>query len=132
MKVKLCTRCPYTASDLDDHYDSEALVHACARCDGEKDKAKPYYPLEPHRRRKCSIVPKPFETPRRSAVPCAVGNSVLSGIIPGDRPSARRNASNASGFAENITTDGCEPFTPAEPLAALFSCTRPHKTEPAN
>lgn len=36
MKVTLCTRCPYGPRDLADHYDPEAALHVCAKCDGEQ------------------------------------------------------------------------------------------------
>ena len=36
MKVKLCARCPYKPQTLDGHYDLEAALHLCARCDGEE------------------------------------------------------------------------------------------------
>jgi hypothetical protein len=35
MRVKLCTRCPYTPQDLTGHYDPEAALHLGAKCDGE-------------------------------------------------------------------------------------------------
>jgi hypothetical protein len=34
MRVKLCARCPYTPQDLTGHYDPEAALHVCAKCDG--------------------------------------------------------------------------------------------------
>ena len=114
MRVKLCTRCPYTPRDLEDHYDPEATAHACARCDGEQDKVKLYYPLETSRRRKCSIVPKIFSIPQRSAARCVAGSSVSSGTIPGDRTSVRRSALIASTFVGRPTGDGCGSFKPAE------------------
>jgi hypothetical protein len=36
MHVKLCTRCPYSPKDLASHYDSKAVLHACAQCDSEE------------------------------------------------------------------------------------------------
>ena len=137
MRVKLCARCPYTPRDLEGHYDSEAAAHACVKCDGGRDKVKMHHPLEYYRRRKCSIVPKLFNVPQRSAAPCVAGSSVSSGTIPGDRPSVRRSAPNASRFVGKMTADGCGPFTPAEthskePLAALFSSSGFSKKESAN
>ena len=35
MRVKVCSRCPYTPRDLADHYDPDGILHACAKCDGE-------------------------------------------------------------------------------------------------
>ena len=40
MRVKLCARCPYAPRDLADHYDPEATLHLCARCDVEYDLLK--------------------------------------------------------------------------------------------
>ena len=116
MRVKLCSRCPYAPRDLGDHFDAEATAHACARCDGEQDKVKMYYPLETYRRRRCSIVPKNFRIPQRSAAPCVAGSSASSGTIPGDRTSVRRNALIASTFVGRATAGGCgcAPFKPPE------------------
>ena len=36
MRVKLCARCPYLPCDLAGHYDPEAVLHLCAKCDGEQ------------------------------------------------------------------------------------------------
>jgi hypothetical protein len=36
MRVKLCGRCPYTPRDLDDHYDPDATLYVCAKCDNER------------------------------------------------------------------------------------------------
>lgn len=137
MRVELCTRCPYTARDLKGHYDSEAIAYACARCDGEQDEVKLNYPLEPYRRRQCSIVPKLFNIPQRSVAPCVVASSASSGTTPGDRLSVRGSALNASRFVEKVTAHGCGSFKPAEahskdPLAALFSFPELGKEETAN
>jgi DNA-binding CsgD family transcriptional regulator len=35
MRVKLCEKCPYTPPDLSDHYEAEATLHLCARCDSD-------------------------------------------------------------------------------------------------
>jgi DNA-binding CsgD family transcriptional regulator len=35
MKVTLCEKCPYTPMDLTDHYEADAAIHLCARCDSE-------------------------------------------------------------------------------------------------
>ncbi len=56
MRVKLCRRCPYTPRDLADHYDPEAALHVCAKCDGEQAMLTNHYPREVHRRRKCATV----------------------------------------------------------------------------
>jgi hypothetical protein len=53
MKVKLCRRCPYRPSDLAGHYDSEAALHVCARCDGDQVQLTSHYPRDLYRRRIC-------------------------------------------------------------------------------
>jgi len=116
MRVKLCSRCPYTPRDLGHHYDAQAIAHACARCDGEQVKVKLYHPLEPYRRRKCSIVPKLFNIPQRGVAPCVAESSVSSVTIPGDRTSVRRNVLIASTYVGRATAGGCgcAPFKPPE------------------
>ncbi len=37
MRVKLCARCPYTPEDLIGHYDSQAALYVCAKCDGSQE-----------------------------------------------------------------------------------------------
>jgi hypothetical protein len=112
MRVKLCTRCPYTPRDLEAHYDPVAANHACARCDGEQDRDKLYYPRDTYRRRKCSIVPSILSIPRRSAAPSVAASSVSSGTTPGDRSSVRRGAPSASSFTGNATANGLTRFEP--------------------
>jgi hypothetical protein len=58
MRVKLCASCPYTPRDLGGHYDSEAALHACAKCDGEQEVPTGHYPREAQRSRKCATVPQ--------------------------------------------------------------------------
>jgi hypothetical protein len=112
MRVKLCTRCPYTPRDLEGHYDPDAADHACARCDGEQDRGKLYFPRETYRRRKCSIILNTFNIRQRSAAPSVAGSSVSSGTIPGNRTSVRRRAPIASRSGEKTTADGFTRFEP--------------------
>ena len=37
MRVKLCARCPYTPGDFIGHYDPQAALHVCAKCDGSQE-----------------------------------------------------------------------------------------------
>jgi hypothetical protein len=117
MRVKLCTRCPYTPRDLEDHFDPQATAHVCARCDGEQDKIKMYYPREKHRRRKCSLAPNIFSIPQPSAAPLVAESSVSSDTILADCSSARRSASVASGIVGTATAGGCAIFEPLEMTA---------------
>ena len=112
MRVKLCTRCPYTPRDLEAHYDPVAANHACARCDGEQDRDKLHYPRDTYRRRKCSIVPSILSIPRRSAAPAVAASSVSSGTIPGDRSSVRGSVSIASRSSEKALENGFTRFEP--------------------
>ncbi len=60
MRVKLCARCPYTPRDLTGHYDPEAALHVCAKCDGEHGGSTQHYPRKAYRRRACSTAPNIF------------------------------------------------------------------------
>lgn len=117
MRVKLCARCPYTPRDLEDHYDPQATAHACARCDGEPDKIKMYYPRETHRRRKCLHAPKIFSIPQPSAAPLVAESSVSSDTILADCSSARRSASVASGTVGTAIAGGWAIFERLETIA---------------
>jgi hypothetical protein len=69
MRVKLCARCPYTPRDLAGHYDPEATLHVCARCDGEQGVLTKHCPREAHRRRECSTVRNMFGRAQRNGAP---------------------------------------------------------------
>jgi hypothetical protein len=114
MRVKLCTRCPYTPRDLADHYDPEAALHVCAKCDGEQATLTNHYPREAHRRRKCATVRNIFGTTQRSAAPSATESSVSSGTTPGELPSVQRSALIASRPARRATADGYADFKPRD------------------
>ena len=108
MRVKLCARCPYKPQDLAGHYDPEAGLHACAKCDDEQVVLTKHYPQEGYRRRKCSAAPdiSIFGTAQRNAVPSVTENLVSSGTIAGELPSVQRTAVIASGPARRATADG--------------------------
>jgi hypothetical protein len=116
MKVKLCARCPYKPRDLTGHYDPEAALHACAKCDGEQRvpmRTRPY-PREARRRRKCSTVPKIFGLTQRSDAPSVTESLVSSATTPGEPPSVQRNALIASRPARRATADGYCDFKPPD------------------
>ena len=69
MRVKLCARCPYTPQDLTGHYDPEAALHVCAKCDGEHGGSTQHYPRKAYRRRTCSTAPNIFGMAQRR-MPC--------------------------------------------------------------
>jgi hypothetical protein len=114
MRVKLCARCPYTPRDLAGHYDPEAALHVCAKCDGEQGMLTNHYPREAHRRRKCATVPNVFGTTQRSVAPYVTESLVSSGTTPGELPSVQRNALIASGPARRATADGYADFKPPD------------------
>jgi hypothetical protein len=110
MRVKLCARCPYTPQDLAGHYDPEAAIHACARCDGEQAVITNHYPREAHRRRKCATVLNIFGMAQRTAAPSATESLVSSGTTPGELPPVQRSALITSRAARRATADGYADF----------------------
>jgi hypothetical protein len=112
MRVKLCTRCPYVPQDLAGHYDPEAALHVCAKCDGEQVMLTNHYPREAYRRRQCAPIPNVFQTAQRSVARSVTETLVSSGTTPGEPPSVQRSASIASRSARTATADGCAGFKP--------------------
>ena len=110
MRVKLCARCPYTPQDLTGHYDPEAALHVCAKCDGEHGGSTQHYPRKAYRRRTCSTAPNIFGMAQRSAAPSVTESLVSSGTTPGELPSVQRSASIAPSRARRPTADGCSVF----------------------
>jgi hypothetical protein len=96
MRVKLCARCPYRPRDLADHYDPEAALHVCAKCDGEQAMLTNHYPRETRRRRKCSTAPNIFGMAQRSAAPSVTESLVSSGTTLATLPSVQGSAQIAS------------------------------------
>ena len=121
MRVKLCARCPYAPRDLAGHYDPEAALHVCAKCDSEQGVTTNHYPRETYRRRKCATIPNIFGTTQRSAAPSATESLVSSGTTPGELPSVQRNALIASRPARRATADGYADFEPPD-----HSCSENH------
>ena len=114
MRVKLCARCPYTPQDLTGHYDPQAALHVCAKCDGEQGMLTNHYPREAHRRRKCATVPNIFGMAQQSGAPSVTENLVSSGTTPGELPSVQRSALIASRPARRATADGYAEFKPPD------------------
>jgi hypothetical protein len=92
MRVKPCARCPYTPQDLTGHYDPEAALHVCAKCDGEQVTLANHYPRETRRRRKWATVPNIFNIAQRSAAPSVTESSVSPATTHGEPPSVQRSA----------------------------------------
>ena len=123
MKVKLCSRCPYTPRDLAGHYDPDGLLHACAKCDGGA--STNHQPRKARGRQQCATVPNIPVTAQPSVARFATDNLASYAATSGEPPSVRRDAPTASRHARKATADGCVGFTPPdsdcdEALAALF------------
>ena len=110
MRVKPCARCPYTPQDLTGHYDPDAALHVCAKCDGEQAMLTNHYPRETRRRRKCSTDPNIFGITQRSDAPSVTESLVSSATTPGVLPSVQSNALIASRPAARLTADGYAGF----------------------
>ena len=107
MRVKLCARCPYTPQDLASHYDPEAALHACAKCDRKQNMIARHYPREAYRRQRCSVVTNITRTTQRTAARSVAENSASSGITRAGPPSVQPSAWIASGRVGTLTVDGC-------------------------
>jgi hypothetical protein len=124
MRVKLCSRCPYTPRDLAGHYDPEGAIHVCATRDGAERASINCYPRKVNRRQQCVI---PRDIPGM-AQPCvarfATEDLVSSGTTPGEPHFVQRSALTASRHARKATVDGYVDFTSpddrGEPLAEIL------------
>jgi hypothetical protein len=112
MRVKLCSRCPYTPRDLAGHYDPEGVLHVCATCDGQQKASTNHYPRQAHRRQACATVPSISATARLSVARSATESLASSGAIPAEPLSVQRSALIASGTAGRATADGYVDFKP--------------------
>src|ERR1700752_316522 len=68
MRVKLCARCPYSPHDLAYHYDPEAALYACAKCDNEPALGEPRW------RQKSSTKIETSNSGKSNVAPCVKGN----------------------------------------------------------
>ena len=110
MRVKLCASCPYRPRDLAGHYDPEATLHVCAKCDGEQGVLTKHYPREAQRRRECSTVYNIFGMAQRNGAPSVTESLVSSGTILGELLSVQRSALIATRPARKATADGYADF----------------------
>ena len=106
MRVKLCARCPYTPRDLAGHYDPEATLHVCTKCDGEQGIPTRRYSRAAERRRKCLTIHNLVRMAQRSAAPSVTESSVSSGTTRGELLSVQRSALIALRPAGKATVDG--------------------------
>jgi hypothetical protein len=105
MRVKLCTRCPYTPRDLSGHYGPKAMLHLCVKCEGEQVASTGHYPRKTHRRQECATAFN-IDAKAQPIVARSVREGLASsGTIPGERPSAPESASTVSRFVERMTVD---------------------------
>ncbi len=111
MRVRLCSRCPYRPRDLAGHYDPEAVLHLCAKCDGEREASINHYPRKAHRRQQCATLPNIPGTAQPSVARSATESLASSGSTPGELPFVRRSALTASRHARKATADGYAHFT---------------------
>jgi hypothetical protein len=111
MRVKLCNRCPYTPSDLAGHYDPDAVLYACAKCDVIFDQ---HSSREAHRRRQWSTIIPTISMIPQGVAPFARDDLGSSATTPGETPSVPRSASIASRPEGSATRDGCANFAPPD------------------
>jgi hypothetical protein len=114
MRVKLCSACPYTPRDFACHYDPEAVLHVCAKCDGERGASTNHYPRKVNRRQQCETFPNIPGTAQPTGARSAAESSGSYDTTPGEPPFVRRSARTASRHARTATADGCVDFTPPD------------------
>jgi hypothetical protein len=135
MRVKLCSRCPYTPRDLAGHYDPEGVLHVCAKCDGEQGASTNYCPHKAHRRQRCVTAPNIPVTAQSSVARSATENLASYGTTPAEPLSVQRSAPTVSRRARKATADGYAGFTPPDNgcgdiLAAIFRSSGFRSKEP--
>jgi hypothetical protein len=109
MRVRLCSRCPYTPRDLAGHYDPDGILHACAKCDGHEASTN-HYPREAQRRQQCATVPTIHGTAQPSVARSATEGLASSATTAGKPPSVQRSAPTVSRNARTATADGYAGF----------------------
>ena len=114
MSVRLCSRCPYAPRDLAGHYDPEAVLHVCARCDGQREASTNHYPRKTHRRQRCATVPSIPAMAQPSVARSATESSASSGTTRGEPLSVQGSALTASRPAWMATADGYVDFSPPD------------------
>jgi hypothetical protein len=135
MRVKLCSRCPYTSRDLGCHYDPKGVLHVCATCDGKQGASTDYHPRNAHRRQQCVAAPNILGIAQPNVARFATEGLLSYGTIPGEPRSARRSAPSTSRHARKAIADGYVDFTPpddrGEALAAILGSPGLSSEEPA-
>jgi len=111
MRVKLCSRCPYTPRDLAGHYDPQGDLHVCAKCDREQGASINHRPHKAHRRQRCVTVLNILGTAQPTVARSATENSASYGTTRAEPPSVQRSALTASGHVKRATAAGYVDFT---------------------
>jgi len=117
---------------LADHYDPEAALHACAKCDGEQRMLDQRDLGETNRRRKCSTTLFRSGKTRWNVAPFAKESSASSGTIAVESPSVQSGASITSRPAGRATADGCGDFERPDDHAASIRVCKRDRTEEVN
>jgi hypothetical protein len=112
MRVKLCTRCPYTPRDLSGHYDPVAVLHLCTKCDGEQVASSNHYPRKTHRRQECATVFNIDAIAQPSVARFVRKGLASSDTTLGKPPSAPVGAPTDSRLVERTTADFYHVFRP--------------------
>jgi len=134
MRVKLCSRCPYAPRDLAGHYDPEAAIHVCAKCDAAEGASTYCDPRKADRRQQCETAPNISGIAQPGVAQSAMESLASYGTTLGEPHFARRSAPTASRHARKATVDGYVDITPpddrGEPLAAIFRSSEFRSKEP--
>ena len=112
MRVKLCARCPYTPRDLAHHYDPEAGLYACLKCDHEQDLCEIRW------RRTCSTEIETSSAAESSVAPFARESLDSFAITAHEPRCAPKNVSTTSRPDGMPTPDGCGAFARPEGTGA--------------
>jgi hypothetical protein len=114
MRVKLCSRCPYTPRDLAGHYDPHGDLHVCAKCDAEQGASTNYRLHKTPRRQQCVTARNIPGTTQPCVARSAAENLASSGTIRAEPPSVQRSALTASRHVCKTTAAGYVDFTPSD------------------
>jgi hypothetical protein len=109
MRVKLCSRCPYTPRDLAGHYDPQGDLHVCATCDAEQGANTNYRPHKTPRRQQCVTALNFPGTAQPCVARSATDNLASSGTIRAEPPSVQRSALSTSRHVCETTAAGYTP-----------------------
>jgi hypothetical protein len=113
MRVRICARCPYTPRDLASHYDPDAVLHVCAKCDGHEGRAN-HPARKMHRRNRCVISLDIDGTAQPGVALSAKDNSVSYDTTSAKPLSVPRSAPTASARVRTAIADGCVELSPPE------------------